>query len=98
MCIRDRLFANAMSSSSESAKKAQMVSIFFSALEKLARDVEDLDLSSDENGKTTKEKMMDVIKVALENLIEVAETIDESVFPLATKKNMRTRAAKVCVF
>ena len=97
-CAKTLLFANAMSSSSESAKKAQMVSIFFSALEKLARDVEDLDLSSDENGKMTKEKMMDVIKVALENLIEVAETIDESVFPLATKKNMRTRAAKVCVF
>jgi hypothetical protein len=31
-------------------------------------------------------------------LIEVAETIDTSVFPLATKKNMQTRAAKVCVF
>ena len=53
-CAKTLLFANAMSSSSESAKKAQMVSIFFSALEKLARDVEDLDLSSDENGKMTK--------------------------------------------
>ena len=66
-----------------------MVSIFFSALEKLARDVEDLDLSSDENGKMTKEKMMDVIKVALENLIEVAETIDENQFS-------RSRPRKIC--
>ena len=93
-CARTLLFANAMSSSSESAKKARMVSIFFGALEKLAKDLEDLDISSNED----KRKMMDVIKVALENLIEVAETIDTSVFPLATKKNMQTRAAKVCVF
>ena len=99
-CARTLLFANAMSSSSESAKKARMVSIFFGALEKLAKDLEDLDISSNEDGdgEPTKKKMMDVIKVALENLIEVAETIDTSVFPLATKKNMQTRAAKVCVF
>ena len=99
-CARTLLFANAMSSSSESAKKARMVSIFFGALEKLAKDLEDLDISSNEDGdgEPTKRKMMDVIKVALENLIEVAETIDTSVFPLATKKNMQTRAAKVCVF
>ena len=97
-CARTLLFANAMSSSSESAKKARMVSIFFGALEKLAKDLEDLDISSNEDGEPTKRKMMDVIKVALENLIEVAETIDKSVFPLATKKNMQTRAAKVCVF
>ena len=97
-CARTLLFANAMSSSSESAKKASMVSIFFGALEKLAKDLEDLDISSNEDGEPTKRKMMDVIKVALENLIEVAETIDKSVFPLATKKNMQTRAAKVCVF
>ena len=99
-CARTLLFANAMSSSSESAKKASMVSIFFGALEKLAKDLEDLDISSNEDGdgEPTKRKMMDVIKVALENLIEVAETIDTSVFPLATKKNMQTRAAKVCVF
>ena len=99
-CARTLLFANAMSSSSESVKKARMVSIFFGALEKLAKDLEDLDISSNEDGdgEPTKRKMMDVIKVALENLIEVAETIDTSVFPLATKKNMQTRAAKVCVF
>jgi len=97
-CAKTLLFANAMSSSSESAKKAQMVSIFFNALEKLAKDLEDLEILSNEDDETATSKMLQVVKVALENLIEVAETIDESVFPLATKKSMQVRAAKVCVF
>ena len=97
-CAKTLLFANAMSSSSESAKKAQMVSIFFNALEKLAKDLEDLEILSNEDDETATSKMLQVVKVALENLIEVAETIDESVFPLATKKSMQVQAAKVCVF
>ena len=75
----------------EESKKGKMFSILFDTLDALAKDVEGL--AKDEGDA---KKMMEVIKVSIENLIDVAEP-NES-FSSATKHEMRARAGKICVF